>query len=206
MLKGLQNRNMMTGPPFDPFKIREVDHARIEFEYVPRHDIGTDGSLEPTTRGFLIKIAQSLADKGKRKYRLRSTATHELMHTFFYDTTTLPPSKLGQGDASRKHFLIEEELCHYLARAFLMPSFSVLELKSKDKSLGFPSIKSINRLKSIFEVSSEIVAYRMIIDLRIWDSIFMKLVQEGAFFRLRTRSEEQGESIIQKNDAAKVCL
>jgi len=197
-VEDLLKKNTMVSPPFEPSKVHKVGHATIKFEYVPRNEIGADGCIRPTSEGFLLRVDQTLAEKAKHKHRLRSTTTHELMHTFFYDTTVLPPIKLGLGDVSREHFLMEEELCHYLSRVFLMPTFSVSDLISKDKSIGFPSVRNIDHLKSMFVVSSEIVAYRMITDLSIWDSIFVKLVQEGALFRSKTRLKSKTNRLYKK--------
>jgi Zn-dependent peptidase ImmA (M78 family) len=197
-VEDLLKKNMMASPPFEPSKVHKIGHATIEFEYVPRNEIGADGCIQATSKGFLLKVDQTLVEKAKHKHRLRSTATHELMHTFFYDTTVLPPIKLGLGDVSREHFLMEEELCHYLTRVFLMPTFSVLDLVSKDKSIGFPSVRNIGRLKSIFVISSEIVAYRMITDLSIWNSVFVKLVQEGTLFRSKTRLKNKTNRLYRK--------
>ncbi|MGD0978055.1 MAG: hypothetical protein ABR962_02820 [Candidatus Bathyarchaeia archaeon] len=197
-VEDLLKKNMMVGPPFEPSKVHRIGHAKIEFKYVPRNEIGADGCMQATSEGFLLKVDQMLAEKAKHRHRLRSTTTHELMHTFFYDTSVLPPIKLGFGDASREHFLMEEELCHYLSRVFLMPTFSVLDLASKDKSIGFPSVRNIGRLKSMFVVSSEIIAYRMITDLSIWNSVFVKLVQEGTLFRSKTRLKSKINPLYRK--------
>lgn len=185
-VEALLEKNQMLEPPFDPSKIREIGNAKIRFESAPRNEIGADGCLRVTQEGFLIKVDKTLVEIAKHKHRLRSTMSHELMHVFFYDTTTLPPLKPGRCEQSRKHFLIEEELCYYLSRVFLMPTFSVFRQLSKDKSLESPSLRNLDSLKSKFIVSSDIVAYRMIIDLSIWDSIFVKFLEEGALFRSKT--------------------
>jgi hypothetical protein len=181
----LWKRNHMLKPPFEPQVIRKVGGAKINYDYLPRSQVGADGSLEATSQGFLIKIDENLVEKSNQ-FRLRSTLAHELMHIFFYDGNVLPPKKFGN-DASRESFLMEEGMCYYLTREFLMPKFSIRQLLSIDKSKSTPSVENLDFLKSGYVVSSDIVAYRMIIDLGIWDCLFIKFIQEGDIFRSKTQ-------------------
>lgn len=194
----LLKKNQMFTPPFDPFRIKELGNAKIIVEYAHRNDIGADGCLQATDEGFLIKIDQELTEKSRHRHRLRSTMAHELMHTFFYDISRLPPAKLGQSRLSREQFLIEEELCYYLAREFLVPTFSILDLLSEDRSIRFPSLKNIDLLKTRFIVSSDIVAYRMIADLSVWNAIFIKFIQEGTMFRSKTKLKNKSNRLYRK--------
>jgi Zn-dependent peptidase ImmA (M78 family) len=185
-IETLLKENRMLDPPFDPRKIKKIGQAAIDVRPLPRNVVGADGSLETTNEGFLLSIADNLVKEDKYFRRLRSTIVHELMHTFFYDTTSLPPVKLGKGKETQKDFLMEEELCCYLAREFLMPKFVVLD-KTRGSAKSNPSLKNIELLKSLFKVSSDIVAYRMIIDLSLWDGIFIKSMKEGSLYKLITR-------------------
>lgn len=182
----LLKENEMLDPPFDPRKIKKIGQAIIQVRMKPGREIGAHGSLETTNEGFLVNIDNKLGKEARNIHRLRSTIAHELMHTFFYDTNSLPPQKFGRGKTTRSDFLKEEELCCYLTREFLMPKFVMFD-KSREYIKIKPSTKNIELLKSEFKVSSDIVAYRMIIDLKLWDAIFIKSMKEGNLFKSVTR-------------------
>jgi len=194
----LRKQNKLFQPPFDPLKVQKVGKAVIEIEYAPRSDVGGDGSLKPVDKGFLIKIDETLFHRKTPQYRLRSTVAHELMHALFYDTSRIPPRKLGLAIRSRKHFFMEEELCYYLAREFLVPNSLIHELMNKDASLQSPSLRNIDFLKSTYFVSSDIIAYKMIADLLLWNAIFIKFVKENSFYRSRTKLKNKKNPLYRK--------
>ncbi len=194
--------NEMLMPPFDPRKIGKIGSARIDIKTASRSLVGADGSLKPTHTGFLLSIDQDLTKEAKYARRLRSTMVHELMHTFFYNTNSLPPTKFGGGTTTSKDFLMEEELCCYLTREFLMPKFVMFD-SARDYSKKNPSLKNIEALKSVFKVSSDIVAYRMIIDLSLWDAIFLKTMKEGNLFKSITRLKSKSNPLYRSLKAPK---
>jgi len=183
----LLKQNGMIDPPFDPFKISCIGSAQIKVKFLPKEEIGVEGSIETYENGFIIKIDKTLLDKSSRVVRLRTTMTHELMHTFFYDTTKTTPSKIGQRSPQRKEFMMEEELCYYLTREFLVPTLSINSLLAKKSHLLLPSIENVGFLKKIFVVSSDIIAYRMIKDLSFWDAIFIKFTNNGEIYKTITQ-------------------
>jgi len=186
-------RQGLTYPPFDPFRIQKIGNAKIEVIYVSRAEIGADGCLEACDDGFLVKI-----DKALVRVRQRSTMAHELAHTFFYDVMRMPPTKMAGRAKSRKHFMMEEELCFCLAREFLIPKFSILDLLSKRKSLRSPSVTNVEFLKSTYVASSDIVAYRMVSDLHLWNCVFVKSLKDGAVFKFKTRLKNKGSRFYRK--------
>jgi Zn-dependent peptidase ImmA (M78 family) len=167
-------------PPYDPFSITQVGKATIRVIYDTRSEIGADGSIDASDEGFIIRIDRRLL---KSKFRLRSTMAHELMHTVFYDAQQLPPMKVGVREPSRKDFFMEEELCYYLARQFLMPDFSLLDLMQKEDGLRTPSLTNLQALKDKYVVSSDLVAFRLIKDLAVWDVLFIKSIKTDSLFR-----------------------
>lgn len=183
--------NGMTKPPFDPFKIRKVGKVTVRVEY--SEGIGAHGTLEVVGDEFIVRLEKSLLKNAN--YRLRSTMAHELMHTWFYDTSEVPPKKLGFGSPSRRHLLMQEELCYFLARQFLMPTFSIKGEIIKSRSFSSPSINGMRRFKAKYNVSSEVIAYRMIADLGVWKAIFIKSVKEGDKFKAITRLKAKSEKI-----------
>jgi len=172
-----------TSQPVDPFRVTKIGKAEITVAYVPRTEISAEGSIEASSSGFLIRIDEGLLSN---KVRLRSTMAHELMHTFFYDTEELPPPKLGDQSVTRKEFIMVEEFCYYLSRQFLVPTTSVKNLMLKMKYLQTPSMKNLSYLKSTYDVSPEVIAYRIITDLAIWDAMFVKFEGCGSSFRWST--------------------
>jgi Zn-dependent peptidase ImmA (M78 family) len=122
---------------------------------------------------------------------LYSVMAHELMHTFLYDTDRLPPVKLGI-TPSEKFLRMEEELIYYLRREFLMPTFSI---KNILPSIREPSIENICFLRSHYRVSSDIVAYRLIFDLNIWDAIFIKFRQERSVYKPLTKIKNKSNPL-----------
>jgi len=191
-------QNDMLFPPFDPFKVSKIGNAEIEMVYADRAEIGSDGSIETCDNGFLVKIDKTLAERPSGKYRLRSTMAHELMHTFFYDVSRFPPIKMGYRVQSRKQLMMEEELCYYLAREFLIPSFFIFDLLKKEKSLHAPTVANMKYLQSTFVVSSDIIAYRIISDLSMWNAMFIKFVQTGSVFKSKTKLKNKSNRLFKK--------
>lgn len=194
----LLKQNEMTVPPFDPFKISRIGSAQIKVKFLPKEEIGAEGSIGTCEDGFIIKIDKSLLDKSSRTYRLRTTMSHELMHTFFYDVTKPTPIKIGHRSPQRKEFMMEEELCYYLTREFLVPTFSINDLIAKKSHLLSPTIKNIDFLKSIFVVSSNIIAYRMIKDLSHWNAIFIKFTHNGEIYKSVTQLKNRSNKHFNK--------
>lgn len=180
----LMQQNNMFFPPFDPFQISLIGKAKIKVDYLPRTEIGLESSIVPCKLGFLIRIDSELR---KSRKRLRSTMAHELMHTFFYDIDKLPPTRLGCDSSSMEILRMEEELCDFLKRELLIPTFSIRDALLKDPTLEKPSIDRIEYLESLYDISSDIVAYRLIKDLKIWDCIFIKFEQQGSVYRSKTK-------------------
>lgn len=167
-------------PPYDPFSIVQVGKATIKVIYATRSEIGADGSIDASDEGFVIRIDRRLL---KNIFRLRSTMAHELMHTMFYDVQQLPPVKVGVREPSREDFLMEEELCYYLARQFLMPDFSLIDLMVREDKLKTPSLANLQILRDKYIVSSDLVAFRLIKDLALWDVLFIKSIEANSSFR-----------------------
>jgi len=189
----LRLQHEMSTPPFDPSKISKVGNARVKFIHLPKAEVGGEGSLEVSPEGFVIRIDETLG-----RFRLRSTMAHELMHTLFYDVTKMPPTRLGHAIPTRKHRFMEEELCYYLAREFLVPAFSIHALITNKRALRIPSVANIDLLKSIYVVSSDILAYRMISDLAVWEAIFIKFVKEESVYRSVTQIKSRLNPLFRK--------
>lgn len=196
-IESLLKKNNLLKPPFELTKIKTLGQVKIEYEFLPRNQVGADGCLDTTPEGFVVKIDKELVEKPYNRFRYRSTIAHELGHTFFYDTTQLPPKKLGT-EYTRKNFLLEEGLCYYLGREFLMPKFSISSLLATDCTRAVKSISNLEFFKTKYVVSSDIIGYRMITDLEIWDCIFIKFVEDGNLFRSKTKLKSKKSPIYKK--------
>jgi Zn-dependent peptidase ImmA (M78 family) len=184
----LQEQGMFY-PPFDPFKVKQVGGVPIRVEFTP--SIAVEGLVGTDQEGFLIRLNDKLSNR-----RLRSTLAHELIHIlFFYDTSKLPPTRLGCAVRDRRFATMEEELCDFLMREFLMPRFSLLDLMSRDDSIKQASMHSISRLKDLYAVSSDIVAWRLIKDLQKWEAVYAKVVVTDRAFKLTTRLKSKSSDI-----------
>jgi hypothetical protein len=184
----MMRNHRMSVPPFDPFAISTIGKCRVSARFSPRQDVGADGSLSISSDGFLIQIDKVLEGSPQR---LRSTMAHELMHTFFYDTSTVPPRRLGRDTNAKWHKTMEEEICNRLAREFLVPAFSLHDMIGKNEFLKVASTQNLEALKSSYAVSSDIVAFRVIVDLQLWDAIFVKYLREGQVFVSRTQMKSK---------------
>jgi hypothetical protein len=191
--------NGLVNPPFDPFRIHAVEKVPITMQF--EQGIGSPGAIEVVQDKFVIKLETDLLKKREElihNYRFRSTAAHELMHTFFYDTSVIPPRKLGSNSSSRRKLLMQEELCYYLARQFLVPTFSIRKQMSNRRQLKNPSIKNMKFFKSTYEVSSDIIGYRLIKDLRLWNAIFVKVAVVGESYKTVIRLKAEGNKFYDK--------
>lgn len=197
-VEALLRLNGMLRPPFDPFKITRIGNVPIRVEFESAGRIGSNGKLEVIGNEFVVELDRNLREEKRQIYRLRSTMAHELMHTFFYDTSKLPPEKLGHGSKTRKDLLMEEEICYYLSRQFLMPTFSLRNLLNRNNYLRAPSIRNIKYLKSSYEVSSDLIAYRLVNDLDLWDTIFIKFVQTGTGYRSITKLKAKSNNFYER--------
>jgi hypothetical protein len=124
-----------------------------------------DGKLEPLGRDFESGFQMSLNQR-LPSTRLRFTAMHELMHTFFYQY--LPERKF------RNHYtdLGEEQLCNLGAAHFLMPARELRkQLKGRSVSLA-----TADYLSSYFGVSLSSLILRLR-HLKIWNVQLMTWTQ-----------------------------
>lgn len=158
-------------PPFNPELLapyRKVIEIRRQKLMVP-------GILTPVKKGFIISLN---SDDSVR--RQRSTCAHEIAHTFFYDITTSPPSQIKVRGYKAKQFGLEEDTCNQLAEEILMPTHAVREVTAE---FPHPLMKSFVKLMSSFDVSSELLAWRLR-RLKVWRAIIILFAQKNFGARL----------------------
>jgi len=121
-------------------------------------DIKGYGYLLRKNDHFIIVIK-----KGLQETKKRSVIAHELGHTFFFDS-------------NNKHIYFYENICSRncwrfiegpafeIGRQILVPKQSLSEWVSSNISIEF-----FNELKRKYKVSKNIMAFRLIHDLRLWN-------------------------------------
>ncbi len=115
-----------------------------------------EGYLLPQNDGFNIIINKNLKDPQKR-----TAIAHEIAHTFLYNIHDEPPSPYHSQDGL--DWGNEEGPVYEISRSILVPEEWI---RRNDKK---PSIEAFNKLRQKFNVSKDIMARRLIHDLKIWD-------------------------------------
>ena len=174
-------------PPVHIEDIENIDKFKITFR-----ETDDCKSIEATTKpcegGFIVTVStMDCSGDGKvrrSKGRIRSSKTHEIMHTLFYDRSGNTPVKLGSPPRTNVLRMAEEDICRYLARAALMPKKLLMErIVGPDPKTVFllPSMENLIALANEFEVTHDIVAWRLLKDLNLWRGIFFRIsVNEGS--------------------------
>jgi len=161
-------RRAKLDPPFDPLKIKR---GRLKFELIS--DAKRNAHI-PTRGGFRIEIKHKRTrNLDDLDFRARATIAHEMAHTFFYDINSLPPKPIGVVSSKKSQWELES-ICYRIGRTILMPSFSISRLLTQSPKIRKGSLHKIGLLMNRYKVSSDIVAWRMIKDLELWSSCFVK--------------------------------
>ena len=156
-------------PPFKPALIRKFRDYSVTF--VEDNELGVEGFIRGVKGGFEIRY-RTFDELGRKipRVRIRFTLAHELSHIFSFDLRSDPPTPLGVSKSWR-----EEGFFNELAREFLIPSRFVRDrLDQNDRLIKTPSVINFISLKGEFDVSSDVLAYRFVKDLSVWDVIFIK--------------------------------
>ena len=149
-----------TKPPLieKPEKSRFVKSRKAEIVYADMDKI--DGYLDVRAQGFSIVVNKNLGETRKR-----SVIAHELGHTFLFDIQSNPIKPYIQLDqAMKKRWESIEGLAYEIGRQILVPKM----LLEKCSYLT-PSPRSFKKLRRIFNVTIDIMARRLIHDLKFWD-------------------------------------
>lgn len=146
-------------PPIDPIRILPFRNIN-EIMETP---IDGDGLLMPVNNGFIVKINSEI--KGNHK---RWVISHEIGHTYFFDSRYSPPRRVASYVFDSKDALKEEWFASRIARELLIPEdLLVGELIRHD----VPSLESLDYLKSLFNVSLEVMLRRLFHDGSYWPAM-----------------------------------
>ena len=142
-------------------KSRFVKSRRVKINYVDMDK--TDGYLDIYPEEFSLFVNINLSER-----RQRSVIAHELGHTFLFNINKFPiKSYLKVNWLMKDRWKSEDGLAWQIGRQILVP-----ELLLKEYCQSGHSIKLFEELKDIFNVTTDIMARRLIHDLKLWD-IFM---------------------------------
>lgn len=142
-------------PPIQPSVLAELQNAKVTYRQGSNHWIS---SLMPMGNGFVINVNESLPINRKR-----NAICHEIAHTFFFDTESEQPRRIKSSRPDAE----EERLCFWAAREMLVPASLFREELS---NLGHETtyfFEGILKLARIFQVSPDIVAWRLTHDLAL---------------------------------------
>ena len=187
----LTHFNGIKSPPFDPFRIRRFGACSISFTFVEMAAGAPEGRLSVVPEGFRVELSSDLrADR--HHTHVRAVAAHEVMHAFFFDTSRLPPRRLGPVSQEPKVFVVEEDICRHLARCFLVPQMSLKQQLARLSQGYSPTLAGLWYLCKVFDCSMEVMAYRLIRDTGSWDAAFYRAEVAGDSARLVFRVKAFG--------------
>jgi len=151
-----------TRPPVRLDRMKEF--RRITSEMLVESPDLRDAMLSPSTEGFTLRLKA-----GHPTVRHRFSTAHEIGHTFFYDLSRTPPTRLlttGLSARSRGKRVSpedkEESICSVFAGALLLPQHLLLrELQAMpDDKASF-----LLQIARRYGVSLEVVVRRLLLDL-----------------------------------------
>lgn len=151
-------------PPFNPElmapyrRVIEIRHQKLTLP----------GMLTPVKEGFVISL-----NSGDPPRRQRFNCAHEIAHTFLYDITTSPPTRIRLRGHKAAKFGLEEDICNQLAEEILMPEHAIRDVLAH---FPHPIMKSFVALMNKFDVSSELLAWRLR-RLRAWRTVTILFAQ-----------------------------
>jgi Zn-dependent peptidase ImmA (M78 family) len=148
-------------PPFNPQKIMKYKVIRkIIWNKNLTH---RESMLIPKPDGFYIQ-----ANPNHPITRKRFSLAHEIGHTYFFDLGSSPPRKFYPISSSR--YWVEEGYACEIAREILMPEPYLSKITCKLTKA--PSVHALIKLKSLFNISYEVLIRRLLFDAQLWNSNF----------------------------------
>jgi Zn-dependent peptidase ImmA (M78 family) len=146
--------------PFQPDAIAPFRRVKEIVET----ELSIDAMLIPEIGGFVIKIKRSL-----HPFKKRFACAHELGHTFFFNIDVDPPQREFQYQKSS--YWVQEDSACAIAREILVPLFSVRPIIEKEEIS--PSISALRYLSALYQVSFDVLRYKLVNDAALWDCIIL---------------------------------
>jgi len=140
-------------PPIEPNLLAELQNASVLYRHGSDHWVS---SIMPMGNGFVINVNRSLSENRKR-----NAICHEVAHTFFFNTNGKSPLRINKFYPDRR----EEHLCFWAAREMLVPKL-LFEKELSNFEIGeLYSYIGIKKIAKLFQVSADIIAWRLTHDL-----------------------------------------
>ncbi|GEM_PF-4181007 len=158
-----------TDPPIEPLRITRVDTLKIFYRV--DNSIRSEAFIRANYDNFEI-VYRTRNKEGRLipLVRVRFTLAHELSHLFAFSLRERPPRPLGISTGWETEGFFNE-----LAREFLIPSYFLLKEDSPvQEYIRKPLLDNFLILMKTFQVSSDVLAIRLIKDLSLWDALFVK--------------------------------
>jgi Zn-dependent peptidase ImmA (M78 family) len=143
-------------PPIDHFLLATLQNARIIYRASTENWVA---SVLPIKSGFIISVNKSLPYN-----RQRYAICHEIAHTFFIASSG---GQMPLHDNPINHDKKQELLCFWAAREMLVPADL---LENRVKEIGYDNMRNLRGILKVaedFEVSPDIISYRLTHDLAI---------------------------------------
>lgn len=147
-----------------PTELRTLLKERGVTRFVEANLGFRDGLLLEGPDGLEVRV-----NSNAHQARRRAAIAHELGHTFFFDITRTPPRR--GAEFPRTRYWVEEGIARELGRAMLMPRKWLKEDGVPDGDAL--TIASLRRLSERYDVSLEILLYRLFRDLKAVDAVVL---------------------------------
>lgn len=135
------------GPPFDPFKLAELQHINVE----ESENVRDASTTSDSTGRFTIRY-----NPAKPLARIRYSIAHEIAHTLFPDCAVAVRHRATHADMRGDEWQLET-LCNIAASELLMPIGS-LQMDTEVR----PTVDLVIQLQRKYRVSCEAVLHRLI--------------------------------------------
>jgi hypothetical protein len=146
-----------------PFQPEAIAHFRRVKE-IAETKLSVDALLLPEVGGFVIKIKSNL-----HPFKKRFACAHELGHTFFFNIDIDPPQREFQYQKSS--YWVQEDSACAIAREILIPQFSIRPM-IENEGIS-PSISALRYLSALYQVSFDVLRYRLVNDAPLWDCVIL---------------------------------
>jgi Zn-dependent peptidase ImmA (M78 family) len=143
-------------------------------------------SIIPIKGGFVLELAPD-----KLKTRQRFTIAHELGHTFFFNLQKEVPGV----DFLRRNskYWVRERYSSRIAGEILVPRASIEKVLLVNNMDAY--LDALDRLRSIYSVSFEVMSRRLVSDLEIWDCmVVMSKHDDSEGLRIDQNKTVRGKS------------
>ena len=114
-----------------------------------------EGVLAPVPGGFRMYLQSNFAHRPGAGLRERFSIAHELVHTFYYDSTESVPKPIKGSPKGRAL----EQLCHIGAGEILVPEPLLRQQATARGEIA--SAESVRELTKIFNVSADVMIRRL---------------------------------------------